>query len=109
MQHADAATLFHIFAQKSPIEGSVSLVAESNITKTTANLSVSNGLTHPEIFKSVYHLTQPKSRFSASLAADITSKAIHYRGNYASDLVRLNIDNTTTHDSMLHDLLKAIP
>lgn len=109
MDHADAATLFHLFSQSSPLEGSVSLVAESTIAKTTAKLTVRNGITLPHIFKSVYHLTQPKSRFNTLLVADITPKSIHYRGTFASDLVRLNIDNTTTHESMVRDLLKAIP
>lgn len=109
VQHADATTLFHLFSQSSPIEGSVSMVAESNITKTTANLTVSNGITRPDIFKSVYHLTQPKSRFNATIGAVATPKTVHYQGTFASDLVHLNVDNTTTHESMLHDLLKAIP
>lgn len=109
MEHADAGTLFHLFSQSSPIEGSVSAIAESTITKTTVNLSVRNGITHPDVIKSVYHLTQPQSRFNTTLAADITPKAIHYRGTLASDLVHLNIDNTTTHELMLRDLLKAIP
>ncbi|MDD5212135.1 MAG: hypothetical protein PHV62_06950, partial [Sulfuricurvum sp.] len=109
MEHADANSLFHLFSQSSPIEGSVSMVAESTINQTTANLTVRNGITHPDIFKRVYHLTQPQSRFNTTLAADITPKAIHYRGTFASDLVHLNIDHTTTHEAMLYDLLKAIP
>jgi hypothetical protein len=109
VEHADASALFHLFSKISPIEGSVSLVAESTISKTKANLTVRNGITHPDIFKNVYHLTQPQSSFNTALSADITPKAIHYRGTFASDLVRLNMDNTTTHESMLHDLLKAIP
>lgn len=109
IQHADAATLFHLFSKSAPIEGSVSAIAESTIAKTNVNLSVRNGITHPDILKRAYHLTQPQSRFTTTLAADITPKAIHYQGTLASDLVHLNIDNTTTHESMLHDLLKAIP
>jgi hypothetical protein len=109
MKHADAATLFRLVSKSSPIEGSVSMVAESTITHTTANLTVRNGLTHPDIFKQVYHLTQPKSRFNATVSAVATPTTVHYRGNFVSDLIHLDIDNTTTHESMLHDLLKAIP
>jgi hypothetical protein len=109
IQHADANALFHLFSLPSPIEGKVHLNAESTITHTTAQLSVQNGLTHPDIFKNVYHLTQPQSRFKTTLSADITQKAIHYQGTFSSDLVHLNINNTTTHESMLQDLLKAIP
>lgn len=44
-----------------------------------------------------------------SLNAESTPTAIHYRGVFKSDLVRTEIDNTTTHEGMLRDLLKAIP
>ena len=67
MKHADANTLFHLFSNKSPAQGSISLNVES------------------------------------------ISDAIHYRGSFASKLTHLNFDNTTTHESMLNDLLKAIP
>lgn len=107
--HADASSLFHLFSLPAPIEGKVHLNAESTITKTTANLSVSNGLTHPDILKREYHLTQPQSRFTAEISAQAEPKIIHYQGNFKSDLGRLNIDNTTTNDQMLHELLSSIP
>lgn len=109
MKHADAATLFRLFYLPSPIEGKVHLNAESTITKTTANLSISNGLTHPDILKRHYQLTQPKTRFTADISAQATPKKIHYQGSFKSDLARMDIDNTATHEGMLRDLLKAIP
>ncbi|MDP3266378.1 MAG: hypothetical protein Q8M39_06090 [Sulfuricurvum sp.] len=107
--HADASALFHLFSLPAPIEGKVHLNAESTITKTTANISLSNGLTHPDILKSDYHLTQPQTRFTANISAQAIPKAIHYQGVLKSDLARIEIDNTTTHEGMLRDLLKAIP
>lgn len=109
MKHADAASLFQFFSKPSPLEGKVHLNAESTITKTTANLSVSNGLTHPDILKREYHLTQPQTHFTANIWAQAIPKAIHYRGVFKSDLAQIEVDNTITHEGMLHDLLKAIP
>ncbi|MDP2078804.1 MAG: hypothetical protein Q8J85_12225 [Sulfuricurvum sp.] len=109
MKHADAAALFWLFSFPSPIEGEVNLNAESTITKTTANLSISNGLTHPDILKRQYQLTQPKTRFTATISAQALPKKVHYQGSFKSDLARTDIDNTTTHEGMLRDLLKAIP
>jgi hypothetical protein len=109
IKNADAATLFHLFSQPSPIEGKVDLNAESNITKTTTNLSISRGLIHPDILKRQYRLTQPKTRFTARISAQATPKMIHYQALFKSDLARTEIDNTTTHEGMLRDLLKAIP
>jgi hypothetical protein len=109
IKNADAATLFHLFSQPSPIEGKVHLNAESTITKTAVKLSVTNGLTHPDILKRDYHLTQPKTRFTANISAQALPKVIHYQGSFKSDLAQIHIDDTTTHESMLRDLLKAIP
>ncbi len=109
IQHADANALFHLFSLPSPIEGKVHLNAESTITHTTAQLSVQNGLTHPDILKRDYHLTQPQSCFTAEISAQAEPKTIHYQGKFKSDLGRMDIDNTTTHTQMLHDLLKSIP
>lgn len=109
MKHADAAALFWLFSLPSPIEGEVNLNAESTITKTTINLSLSRGLTHPDILKRQYRLTQPQTRFSTNISAQATPKMIHYQALFKSDLARTQINNTTTHEGMLHDLLKAIP
>ncbi|MFA6189033.1 MAG: hypothetical protein WC680_07115 [Sulfuricurvum sp.] len=109
MDHADANALFHIFSLPSPIEGNIHLNAESDITNTTAKLSITHGITHPDIFKQEYALTQPLIHFTTLISLEATPKVIHYRGNFSSDLARLNIDDTTTHESMLRDLLKAIP
>ena len=109
VKDADAATLFHLFSQPSPIEGKVDLNAESTITKTTANLRVSRGLTHPDILKRQYQLTQPETHFTTTISAQATPKKIHYQGSFKSDLARTQIDDTTTHEGMLRDLLKAIP
>lgn len=59
----------------------------------------------------LFHLFSKKSptEGSISLNAEGTPKSIHYRGYFISDLARTQIDNTTTHEGMLRDLLKAIP
>lgn len=108
-EHADASTLFHLFSLPAPIEGTLYLNAESTITKTTANLKVTDGLTHPDILERDYHLTQPQTRFTANISVQAIPKVIHYQGSFKSDLARIDIDDTTTHESMLRDLLKAIP
>ncbi|OYZ34716.1 MAG: hypothetical protein B7X89_04565 [Sulfuricurvum sp. 17-40-25] len=107
--HANANTLFRLFSLDSPIEGNIDFNAESTMAKTTAKLSASNGMTHPDILKRDYHLTQPQTRFNATVSAQALPKVIHYQGSFKSDLARIQIDNTTTHQNMLHDLLKAIP
>lgn len=109
MKDADMPSLFGLFSQASPCDGKVHLNAESTITKTTAHLSVSNGLTHPDILKRQYNLTQSQTRFTANISAQATPKSVHYQGYFKSDLARTQIDNTTTHEGMLRDLLKAIP
>ncbi len=108
-EHADASTLFRLFSLPVPTEGTIHLNVESTITKTTAKLSVTKGLTHPDILKRDYHLTQPQTRFTANISAQAIPKVIHYQGSFKSGLARIHIDDTTTHESMLHDLLKAIP
>jgi hypothetical protein len=108
-EHADVSTLFDLFSLPAAIEGSIHLNAESTITKTAVKLSVTNGLTHPDILKRDYHLTQPKTRFTANISAQALPKVIHYQGSFKSDLAQIHIDDTTTHESMLRDLLKAIP
>lgn len=108
-EHANANTLFRLFSLDSPIEGSIDFNAESTITKTTAMLSLSNGMTHPDILKRDYHLTQPQTRFTANLWAQSVPNSIHYQGSFKSDLARIEVNDTVTHQNMLRDLLKAIP
>jgi len=59
----------------------------------------------------LFHLFSKPSptQGTISLNAESTPKAIHYRGSFSSKVAHLNFDNTTTHEEMLHDLLKAIP
>lgn len=59
----------------------------------------------------LFHLFSKKSltEGSISLRVESISNAIHYRGSFTSKATHLNFDDTTTHDQMLHDLLKAIP
>lgn len=109
MKHADAATLFHLFSRSAPIEGKLSVYAESNMTHTAGKISLLNGLTHPDILKRDYRITQPKSHFTTSILLNATPKTIHYNGTFSSDIGRTTIDDTTTHKGMLRDLLKALP
>jgi hypothetical protein len=57
----------------------------------------------------LFHLFSKKAptQGSISLSVESLSNAIHYRGSFTSKVTHLNFDNTTTHESMLQDLLKA--
>lgn len=107
-RHADIAPLFHFLALNAPLEGNLNADADLKSKGGKASVEFLNASTVPKILKEDYNLTQPAVRFNASIIADMTSKEVHYRGTLKSDLSRMEIDSTTTHDQMLRDLLKMI-
>ena len=109
LKHANAEETFELFALPSPIKGNLSAYADLNTTEGKLQISVIEGSTIPSVLKQHYQITQPFMRFNAEVNADLSSKEVHYRGIFKSDLGRMEIDNTTTHDQMIHDLLKTIP
>lgn len=109
LKHADAEQTFALFALPSPIKGELNAYAELNTTQGKLQINVTKGATVPEVFKEHYHITQPLIRFDAAINADMSKKGVHYRAMFKSDLNRMEIDNTTTHDQMLHDLLRILP
>lgn len=109
LKHADAEKAFALFALPSPIKGELSAYAELNTTQGKLQINVTKATTVPEVFKEHYHITQPLIHFDAAINADMSKKGVHYRAMFTSDLSRMEIDNTTTHDQMLHDLLQTFP
>lgn len=109
LKHADAEQAFALFALPSPIKGELSAYTKLNTTQGKLQINVTKSLTVPEVFKEHYHITQPLIRFNATINADLSKKGVHYRAAVKSDLARMEIDNTTTHDQMLRDLLQSIP
>jgi hypothetical protein len=109
LSHADAKKTFELFALPSPINGKLSAFADLNTTEGKLQISITEGSTIPTVLKKHYQITQPFVDFSAEVNAHLSSKGVDYRAMFTSDLAQLEIDNTTTHDQMLRDLLKAIP
>lgn len=108
VNHARIEPLFIFLDQQAPIGGIIDGSGDFNLTGGKLHIGLSQGTTYPEILKREYNLTQPKMDFNAKVSADFSRKGIHYRGNFHSDLARTQIDETTTHDQMLRDLLKSI-
>lgn len=108
LRDADAKQTFELFVLPAPINGKLSAYAELNTSSGTLHTSIRNGVTEPNILKQHYHLTQPLIHFNADVTADISKKGVHYRAAFKSDLSRLEIDNTTTHDQMLRELLNHL-
>lgn len=109
LKHADAEQAFTLFALPAPIKGKLSAYAELNTTQGKLQINVTKATTVPEVLKEHYHITQPLIRFDAAINADMSKTGVHYRAAFKSDLSRMEIDNTTTHDQMLRELLKTIP
>lgn len=109
LKHADAEQTFTLFALPSPIKGELSAYAELNTTQGKMQIKVIKGSSIPEIFKQHYLITQPLIHFDAMINADLSKNGVHYRAAFKSDLSRMEIDNTTTHERMLYDLLKTLP
>lgn len=109
LKHANAQQTFALFALPSPITGELSAYSELNTTTGKLQINILKGATVPDVLREHYHITQPLIHFDAAVNADLSKKGVHYKGTLKSDLSRLEIDNTTTRDQMLRDLLKSIP
>lgn len=109
LKHADLEQMFTLFALNAPISGESELYGELNTTVGNLNLIITKASTAPSVLLRDYHITQPLIRFDAEVHADLSKHGIHYRGAFKSDLSRMEIDNTTTHEQMLRDLLLSIP
>lgn len=108
LRNGDAMQVFELFALPAPFSGTLSAYAELNTTSGKLHTHIRNGTTIPSVLKEHYHLTQPLIHFTAEVNADLSEKGVHYRGAFQSDLARLEIDNTTTHDQMLRELLRTL-
>lgn len=108
LKHADLEQTFALFALHAPISGSGDLYGELNTTEGNINVIITKAATIPKVLLQEYQITQPPIRFNAEVHADLSKKGVHYRGSFTSDLSRMEIDNTTTHDQMLRDLLKSL-
>jgi hypothetical protein len=107
-KHADLEQTFALFALNPPISGSGDLYGELNTTGGNINIIITEATTVPKVLLQEYRINQPLIRFNAEVHADLSKKGVHYRGLFKSDLSRMEIDNTTTHDQMLRDLLKSL-
>jgi hypothetical protein len=107
-QHADIGSLFRFLAFKPPLEGKLEMQSDLTGHGGLITLKLTNASTVPQVLKDEYNLTQPKTRFNALLTADLDKSNVHYRGIFKSDLSRMEIDNTTTRDQMLRELLKSL-
>lgn len=108
VNHADLQETFALFALKAPVTGSVDGAGEFTTKGAIVSVNVTKGSTLPDILRQEYNITQPLVHFDAAVRADITPKGVHYRGSFKSDLNRMEIDTTTTHDQMLSGLLKTL-
>jgi hypothetical protein len=108
LQHGDAQKTFELFALPAPITGKISAYTELNSTEGKMQIAILNGSTLPKVLKQHYHITQPLIHFNANVNADLSKKGVHYSAAFKSNLTRMEIDNTTTHDQMLQDLLKTL-
>lgn len=108
LRDADAQQTFTFFALPSPITGQISAYADLNTTGGKLQISVTEGSTVPSVLQQHYRITQPLIRFNGDVSADISTKGVHYRAQFKSDLSRMEIDNSTTHDQMLRELLKTL-
>lgn len=107
-KHADLEQTFRLFALNAPITGSGDLYGELNTTGGNVNVIINKATTVPKVLLQEYQITQPLIHFNAEVHADLSGKGVHYKGTFKSDLSRMEIDNTTTHDQMLRDLLKSL-
>ncbi len=108
LRNANAEQTFHLFDLPSPIRGEITAFAELNTTQGSCDLSIKNAQTVPAVLKEHYFITQPPIRFNADLTMDMDQKGVHYRLAFTSDLTRMAMDGTTTHDQMLRELLKTL-
>ncbi|MCK9374386.1 MAG: hypothetical protein M0P91_14490 [Sulfuricurvum sp.] len=107
-KHADIGSLFRFFCYRSPLEGKLDALTDLTSEGGKVSLRLSDAHTIPKIFKQEYNLTQPAIRLNALLTADLNPKGVRYQGELLSDLSRLELNTTTTHDQMLRELLNSI-
>lgn len=108
LRNGDVEQTFKLFDLPSPIRGKMTAYAELNATQGACDLTITHAFTLPNILKNHYHLTQPPIRFNADLTVDMDKKGVHYRVAFTSDLARMALDGTTTHDQMLRELLSTL-
>ncbi len=107
-KHADIERTFELFNHKAPIAGEGEFYGELNTSGGTINAVIADASTVPAVFLQEYSLTQPKLRFGAEIHAELAKEGVHYTARFNSDLSRMEIDNTTTHDQMLRELLQTL-
>jgi len=108
LKHADMEQAFAFFTLPAPISGQGSAFGEFNTTEGKLTIAITKGKTIPKILFTKYQITQPLIRFNSVVSANINEKGVRYRASFKSDLSRMDIDNTTTHDYMLRELLNAL-
>jgi len=108
LRHADVEQTFSLFSLPAPIHGRVDGSGEFNTTNGELELILMQAVTIPSVLRKEYQITQPLIHFNADITATANLKGVHYRAAFKSDLNRLEIDNTTTHDQMLRELLKSL-
>jgi len=107
--HAELDQLFLYFNLTPPLLGTLSSKGSLNTKNGSFTLQIINGKTVPKVLKQEYAITQPSLTFKSDLIAKITPGSVHYRGNFQSDLERLDIDTESTPPVMFQDLLKILP
>lgn len=108
LKHADMEQAFAFFTLPAPISGQGSAFGEFNTTGGKLTIAIKQGKTIPNVLYTDYQITQPPIRFNSVISAKMNEKGVHYRASFKSDLSRMNIDNTTTRDQMLRELLNAL-
>jgi hypothetical protein len=108
LKHADIEKIFALLILPSPLTGQANAYGDLNTTGGKFDFDITKGKTIPDVLRQEYNITQPLIHFDAEVHADMNKKGVHYRGSFKSDLSRMEIDNTTTHDQMLSELLKTL-
>lgn len=108
LKHADMEQAFAFFTLPAPISGRGSAFGEFNTTEGKLTLAITQGKTIPNVLYTEYQITQPLIRFNSVISAKMNEKGVHYRASFKSDLSRIKIDNTTTRDQMLRELLNTL-
>lgn len=109
ISHADLEKLFYFLNMNAPLLGTLTSDGELNTTEGAIALHLNQAQSVPNVLKKEYEITQPFILFNADIHAQITPKAVHYKGFFRSDLRRMEIDTNTSHPQMFRDLLKILP
>lgn len=108
LKHADIEQTFALLTLPSPLSGKADAHGDLSSAGGQFDFTLTQAKTLPDVLRQEYNITQPLTHFNAEIHADMNKKGVHYRGSFKSDLNRLEIDNTTTHDQMLSELLKTL-